>query len=79
MDRSNAVPIIWERGSLSDFTNSNPADIACLTNHLIAAIDSYVREVPTYKEDLYRAESEVSRYLFDLANYCDEKGEEDER
>lgn len=72
------MPIMLGRAGMSDFVNSNPHDRAGLTNHIIKAIDSYIREVPTYKEDLYRAESEVSRYLFDLVNYCDEKGEEDE-
>lgn len=63
---------------MSDFVNSDPNDRAGLTNHIIKAIDSYIREIPTYKEDLYMAESEVSKYLFDLVNYCDEKGKEDE-
>lgn len=54
---------------MSDFTRTKPDERTGLTNHIINAINDYIRNIPTYDDEVYRAESEVSRYLFDLLNY----------
>ena len=63
---------------MSDFTRTKPDERAGLTNHVINAINEYVRNIPTYDDEIYRTESEVSRYLFGLLNYEIIKERQDE-
>lgn len=63
---------------MSDFVRSKPDERTGLTNHIINAINDYIRSIPTYDDEIYKAESEVSRYLFDLLNYEIIKEREDE-
>ena len=63
---------------MSDFTRTKPGERAGLTNHVINAINEYIRNIPTYDDEIYRTESEVSRYLFDLLNYEIIKERQDE-
>ena len=66
------------RKAMSDFVQSKPDERVGLTNHIINAINDYIRNIPTYDDEIYKAESEVSRYLFDLLNYEIIKEREDE-
>lgn len=66
------------RKAVSDFVLSKPDERTGLTNHVINAINDYIRNIPTYDDEIYKAESEVSRYLFDLLNYEIIKEREDE-
>lgn len=70
------LPIV--RKAMSDFVRSKPDERTGLTNHIINAINDYIRSIPTYDDEIYKAESEVSRYLFDLLNYEIIKEREDE-
>ena len=79
MARSESViklPIA--RKAVSDFAQSKPDERTGLTNHVINAINDYIRNIPTYDDEIYKTESEVSRYLFDLLNYEIIKEREDE-
>ena len=66
------------RKAMSDFVQSKPDERAGLTNHIISAINEYVRNIPTYDDEIYKTESEVSRYLFDLLSYEIIKERQDE-
>ena len=44
------------RKAMSDFVQSKPDERAGLTNHIISAINEYVRNIPTYDDEIYKTD-----------------------